>query len=142
MEASNREIIINHDSRIIDIQAAFASSFPFLKIDFYETDTHSKSMKSIKIDNNSYLRQLVNMGTSCTIDLNCNRTVSEISQDFLNVLGVIVQISRKSGTVWNVVSVTEGWTLKSQNTAGEFISSLMNLTMPQRDQTIINRQDL
>jgi hypothetical protein len=51
-------------------------------------------------------------------------------------LGVIVQVSRKSGNVWNVISITEGWTLESQNSAGEFISSEM--TMPSRKTELIN----
>jgi hypothetical protein len=37
-------------------------------------------------------------------------------------------VSRKSGNVWNMISVTDGWTLESQNSAGEFISSQMALT--------------
>jgi hypothetical protein len=34
-------------------------------------------------------------------------------------------MSRKSGNVWNVISVTDGWTLENQNASGQFISSVM-----------------
>ena len=127
MESDIEGIFITHNSRIVDIQAEFTARYPFLKIDFFKPGKNIKGLKSIKIESGTSLDKLAGTGTSWRIDINCSRTISEISQDFLNTLGVIVQVSRKSGNVWNVISVTEGWTLKSQNTAGEFISSLMKL---------------
>ena len=130
MEFKNKEILINNESLLMDIQGAFSARYPFLKIDFLETDKATKTPKSTKLDPRTSLKKIVNVGATYKIDINDRRTVSEISHEFANKLGVIVQVSRKSGNVWNIISITEGWTLESQNSAGEFISSEM--TMPSR----------
>jgi hypothetical protein len=41
------------------------------------------------------------------------------------ITGVAVQISRRSGNVWNVISLTNNWTLDRQNTTGAYVSSIM-----------------
>lgn len=71
------------------------------------------------------LKKVTNAELTYRIDINDRRTVAEISHEFEHKLGVIVQVSRKSGNVWNVISITEGWTLETQNSAAEFISSQM-----------------
>ncbi|QEC65766.1 hypothetical protein FRZ67_00015 [Panacibacter ginsenosidivorans] len=55
------------------------------------------------------------------------RTIAQVEDDCIQQLGLLVQISRKSGNVWNTISLTENWTLEEQNNAGKFISSEMKL---------------
>lgn len=129
MQLNNKEILLLNDSSVMDIQDAFTNLYPFLKIDFFEIDRSAKTLKSVKIDPKTYLNQLANLKMQYTIDIHKNRTVSELSHALEHALGVIVQISRKSGNVWNMISVTDGWTLENQNTAGEFISSQMAITV-------------
>ena len=122
----DKEILINNDSLLLDIQDVFSAQYPFLKIEFLQTDKTEKKLKSKQIDPHTSLRQLVDVGEPRKIDINSDRTVSEISHDFQSLLGVIVRVFRKLGNFWNEISVTEGWTLESQNSAGEFISSEMS----------------
>lgn len=125
METKNKEIFINNESLVGDIQDAFSQRYPFLKIDFLQTDKGAKTLKSRKIDPATSLKQLANGVLATRMDINDRRTILEITHDFEHSLGVVVQVSRKCGNVWNVISITEGWTLESQNSAGEFISSEM-----------------
>lgn len=86
------------------------------------------------IDPTISLKQLLNKGSSLKIDMAGTRTVSELSHDLETTLGVRVGISRKSGNVWNLVSVTDEWTLETQNAAGEFICAEMALPLLKKNQ--------
>lgn len=112
---------------MIDFTVSFSVRYPYLKIEFFEIEKDQKTMRSIKIDPQTFFKNLANTDKERKIDINSRRTVSELSHDFENTLGLMAQISRKSGKVWNVISITDGWTLESQNSAGEFISSEMDL---------------
>ena len=125
METNNKEILLNKDRHLIDIQSVFTACYPFLKIEFIQIEKDVKSLRRTVIDPLTSLKQLTIFDAPIKIDINKNRTVSEVSLDFEKTLRVIVQVSRKSGNVWNTISVTDGWTLQSQNTAGEYISSEM-----------------
>lgn len=122
MNTNKKEILITSDSVLRDIQNTFAAYFPFLKIEFLQTDKRSKSSRSITINPNTSLK---NLNSLQKINIDNTRTVSEVANDLKTALGFPVEISRKSGNVWNVISVTNGWTLESQNSAGKFISSEM-----------------
>jgi hypothetical protein len=125
MNNNKNEILITSESVVINIQNTFTTHFPFLKIEFLRPDKLSKSVRSITVDPNTSLKNLNNINTPQKISIDNNRTVSEVCKDFENALGLFVEVSRKSGNVWNVISVTEGWTLQNQNAAGEYISSVM-----------------
>jgi hypothetical protein len=125
MEVDNNKISISNSSIVVDIQKAFNTLYPFLRIDFVKTDTTGKAFKSSKIDSNTPLKQLIKLDAQQEVDVSNNRTIAEVANDFEQVLGIMVQLSRKSGNVWNEISLTDSWTLKSQNAAGEFISSEM-----------------
>jgi hypothetical protein len=68
----------------LDIQGAFSARYPFLKIDFLETDKATKTPKSTKIDPSTSLKKIINAGATYKIDINDRRTVSEISHEFEN----------------------------------------------------------
>jgi hypothetical protein len=125
MEPNNKEILINKDCHLIDIQSVFTANYPFLRIEFIQLEKDVKSLKRTMIDPLTSLKQLKFVDAPIKIDINNNRTVSEVSDDLEKTLRVIVQVSRKSGNVWNMISVTDNWTLQSQNTAGEYICSEM-----------------
>ena len=126
MELDCKEILINNDSQIGDIQNEFSTCYPFLKIDFLVKGNGTKNSRTTVLDPQTSLQQLGKVN-SRKIDINRHRSVSEVSNDFEEMLGVIVQVSRKSGRVWNTISVSDSWTLQSQNIAGEYISSEMAL---------------
>ena len=124
METDNKKISISNDRLIRDIQHEFSACYPFLKIEFYGTGNKAKNGRSSLVDPLTSLKQLANVNPQA-IDINRNRTIAEVSQDLQGILGVIVKVCRKSGNVWSTISLSDSWTLQSQNIAGEFISSEM-----------------
>jgi hypothetical protein len=131
MELNNKEILINNDSLIRDIQFEFSACYPFLKIEFLAAGNKAKNGRTTLLDPHVSLKQLANVKPR-KIDVNRNRTIAEVSKDFQDTLGVIVQVGRKSGNIWNTISISDNWTLQSQNIAGEFICSeiAMNAIQP------------
>ena len=125
MNPIKKEILITKDSVLIEIQNTFTGFFPFLKIEFLLTNSSSKSPRSITVHPQTSIRHLQNINIPQKINIDSARTVLEVSEDFKNLLGFPVEFSRKSGNVWNVISVTDGWTLERQNSAGKYISSVM-----------------
>lgn len=119
-----KEISISNDSLIKDIQHEFSACYPFLKIEFFATANKEQKGRSTLLDPCTSLKQVANVNPQ-KIDINRQRSVAEVSHDFQDTLGVIVQVSRKSGNVWSAISISDSWTLQSQNDAGEFISSQM-----------------
>jgi len=128
MEVENEEIKLNEYHVLAELQAAFTARYPFLKIDFFEVDKMNGLPKPTQMDYNTKLNRLPVHDASARLDISYNRTVAELTSDFFTKMGVSVQVSRKSGKVWNLISVTQSWTLKTQNSAAEFISSLMKLS--------------
>lgn len=124
MEWNDKEILIDGHTMLNDIQKTFNLLYPYLKLEFIAPANSTKSINRNNGEVNYLLQQLTNITLSKTINLQNNRTVLEICNEF-QLLGLPVQVLRKSGKVWNIISVTDGWTLASQNEAGEFISSEM-----------------
>lgn len=122
MNLNKKEILITRDSVLRDIQNKFTDFFPFLKIEFLQTDMLSKSARSIHIDTNTLIKNLKNINAPQGISIENNRTVAQVADAFKNALGLTIEVSRKSGNVWNVISLTDAWTLETQNSAGKFIS--------------------
>ena len=125
MEITNKEILINNNSLWIDVQSAFCGHYRFLKIEFTENQNGMKVSRSQRINNQLCVKHLTNVNNPCTINISNDRMVSEVTLDFKNKLGLNVELFRKSGNVWNVISITSNWTLENQNAAGEFICSQM-----------------
>ncbi len=87
----NRTIFINNDSLVRDIQFEFSTYYPFLKIEFLAKNTNAKSARSA-LAPHFQLKQITNIHPN-KIDINVNRTVAEVSNDFQDILPVIVQMS-------------------------------------------------
>ena len=115
-----KEILVNINSLWSDIQSVFSGYYPFLKMEMIKKG--SPEHRITILASRTCLTHIT-ANEPCIIDINNNRTVLEIMNDFKTKLGLEILVSRKSGNVWNIISITEEWTLKSQNAAGEFISS-------------------
>ena len=57
--------------------------------------------------------------TPCTI-------VKEFENDFENKFGMFAQLYRKSGNMWQEITVTDTWTMKQQDKTGNEISLILN----------------
>lgn len=126
MKELNSEIWISSDSLIKDIQYQFSMLYPYLKIEFCKKT--GKTYTTSKIENASpqnRIKELTQLDTPQKVNINQTRTVAELASEFYKKIGLTVQLFRKSGNIWNIISLTEGWTLENQNKAGEFISTEM-----------------
>ena len=125
MENEKREIAVNSESLLSDIQDAFSACYPFLLIEFFRKSRSPAPLRQIRMEQLTNIKALDNPAASHIIDVGNLRTVAEVTQEIAGITGVIVIVSRRSGNVWNVISLTDGWTLERQNAAGEYISKLM-----------------
>ena len=119
MQKDIKEIIITSDTKVKDVQKNFSSFYPFLKI---ESQRFSKNQK---VDPDNLISKNLHLLGSVKLNVDEERTIAEVENDCQELLGLSIQIFRKSGNVWNAISITNSWTLQSQNTAGEFISTEM-----------------
>lgn len=127
MELHKKEIIIRGESLLKDVQEAFSACYPFLMIEFYHRNRGLMATTYAKIEPRTRVLPLAGIQTSHTIDISRVRTVSEVLSEISSLTGVTVRMCRKSGNVWNAISLTDGWTLERQNNAGEYISTLMQV---------------
>jgi len=125
MKTLKPEIIFEPGSLIGDIQHQFNLLYPFLKIEFLKQNGF-KTGKIFKLAATHRIIDTSNTYASCILNIDKNRTVAQIANDCLQQLGLSVQVLRKSGNVWNLISITDGWTLENQNNAAQFISSEMS----------------
>ena len=125
METHDNEIVLKPDSLIGDIQLQFNSLYPFLKIEFLKSG-ELPGLKNSGLNSGYRIMDLSKSSPIAKLNVNKYRTVAQITDDCLNKFGLTMQLFRKSGNVWNVISLTDNWTLESQNNAGEFISSEMS----------------
>ena len=125
MENDKREIAVNSESLLSDIQDAFSICYPFLLMEFFRKSRSLAPLRQIRLEPLGNIKALDDPAASHVIDVGSLRTVAEVAQEIAGITGAVVKISRKSGSVWNVISLTDGWTLERQNAAGEYISRLM-----------------
>lgn len=121
METNTYHIILEPDKVIGDIQFQFNSLYPFLKIEFSKINGSSTSKK---VNPNSVycLKDFSALSSAVILNVDKNRTIKQIVMDCKDKLDLCMHVFRKSGNVWNVISLTDSWTLESQNNAGQFIS--------------------
>ena len=125
MENTSRVILITSDSPVKSIQNTFNLFYPFLHIEFATSSKGVFSFKKHQLTEETIIGKVVNVAEDIILNIEEERTIAEIEKDFNDLLKLCIQVFRKSGNVWNEISLTDSWTLKSQNKAGEFISSEM-----------------
>lgn len=126
METNNNEIVLKPDSIIAHIQMRFNLFYPFLKIEFLKNPANT-SGKNLLLNAALCLTDVSSINSTQKINVDKSRTVSEIADD-CKKMGLYIQVLRRSGNIWNVISLTDSWTLENQNNEGQFISSEMAFT--------------
>lgn len=128
METLKKEIPISNETFLKDIQTRFNTYYPYLKIEFSEP---KKSLLKIGSANNHSSKQVKDvsyLSEPVAIDVSDDHTIEQVVKDFKKDSGTNIDVYRKSGNVWNVITLTDSWTLESQNKAGKFISCEMQST--------------
>jgi len=119
------KIIINDNRKIFAVQEEFNSKFPFLKLEFFAKPHKAggASPKKLMKSSSKTLGDCRTIHEKGTLTISPAMSVAELEQSFADVYGLSVQVFRKSGKVWLETSVTDNWTLKEQNEAGESLSN-------------------
>lgn len=102
---------------ISDIQKAFSSTFPYLKIEFFRRPAvHSPSKDSHPVT--GPLPEV----TEDNIEITGAMKVRELEQVLDRLFSLDARIFRRSGNIWLETTMTNDWTLAHQNEQGREIS--------------------
>lgn len=125
------QLHITEDTLIKNIQNEFNIFYPFLKIDFLKDNTANKKylQKTEKINPDEQIKIIGKINRACEINVSRQTTVAGVKKDFKEILGLTVEVYRKSGNVWIETSLTDDWTLEQQNKEGEQISLHSNTSL-------------
>jgi hypothetical protein len=114
-------IHVMRNKLISDLQQAFASAYPFLKIDFYKRSHLRDGVQRQRL-NKSLQLDIAGIVKEGELRIDDAMTVGELEKAFRDDFGAMVQVSRRAGTVWLETTMTDGWTLKQQNDHGRELS--------------------
>ena len=109
-----KEININENDRLCDIQKAFNAHFPYLKIEFFAFETETEKIYSPKYlicENNKKLGEISSFHRKGKISIHGHQKVRTLEQHFSEFFGVDIQVFRKSGNEWLQTIVTDDWSL-------------------------------
>lgn len=111
------ELIIDENLALREIQKAFTTAFPYLKIEFYETnhDLNEASSKKKLLDSNLTIKNIKSIKSFGTLSISQGEKVADVERNFFEIYGLNAQIFRKSSNVWLQTTATDNWTLSHQN---------------------------
>ena len=119
-------MIITSQKLIKEIQNEFNTLFPFLQIEFFSLlnrkskETINKIPNLFTLGNAHKIKELVKIEIlPCTI-------VKDFESDFKNKFGLHAKLYRKSGNLWQEITITGTWTMKQQDKTGDEISTIIN----------------
>jgi hypothetical protein len=106
---------------IEDVQVDFNRAYPFLRIDFFKK-SNGKALELKEKINKAASLNIAGTIQDGDLDIHDSMTVGELESTFRTRFGAVVQVSRKSGTIWLETTMTDKWTLKQQNDHGRELS--------------------
>jgi len=124
MHRGKTEIVVESESLLSEVHAAFSRAYPFLRLEAVERERRPVA-SAPQAPLQRYLKIAADRQMPFAIDISGGRTVAEVVEDVSSLFQTKLQICRKSGNVWNAVTITVGWTLERQNAAGEHISDII-----------------
>ncbi len=114
---------ITPGTRIKNIQNEFNSLYPYLRIDFLKDYSANRkpAQRNQKLNPEEYISPADKTLQEFEINIDGNRTVAQVKEDFKVLFLLALEVFRKSGNVWIETSLTDDWTLEQQNKEGESI---------------------
>lgn len=118
-------LYISPNRLISDIQKEFTKVFPFLKLEFFNNKTFSRSDFQAQkiIPHNRKIGDSQLIKTEGDIKIEEEMKVKELEKIFKEEFNLAVQVFRKSGTMWLETTMTDNWTLQQQNNHGMELST-------------------
>lgn len=115
---------ISSNRLVSDIQKEFNSAFPFLKLEFFNNRSFSRSDFSM----NQLIPANRKIGDSklspdADVEISEDMKVSDLEKLFKDNFKLAVQVFRKSGNLWLETTMTDNWTLLQQNNHGRELST-------------------
>src|SRR5688500_5186978 len=120
------KIKISDKRKISAIQKEFSDTFPYLRLEFFSKPNSRKirfDKVSLIVAENKTIGECRKVHNNTSITITPGMKVSKLEQDFMDDLGLYVQVFRKSGKVWLETTMTDDWTLAEQNKEGEELSN-------------------
>jgi hypothetical protein len=115
------ELYIDEQLTVGEIQQAFRSRYPYLKINFFsKTFERDEQYRAEDMyDSGVMIKNIRKADTRGTLTIKGNMKISELEDLFLDTFGLSVQVFRKSGNSWLLTTTTDSWTLEDLNKKGE-----------------------
>lgn len=123
---------ITDNQTIGEVQEIFHYLFPFLKVDFFERDTHGLVKNKLNQPVLNRKKMLGEFRLDKVDDgellIAKNTRVREFEQYIDSTYCLHAQVFRRSGNVWLETTITNNWTLEEQNSQGELLTTQMSKT--------------
>lgn len=102
---------------INDVQKAFSSAFPYLKVEFFKS-----SRTEPGLNDNFSTKEHQNLQPDDSIEITGDMKVRELEQALELLYPLHAQVFRLSGNIWIETFMTNDWTLTHQNEQGREIT--------------------
>src|SRR6476469_510763 len=107
---------IEAGKQVKQIQAAFNTRYPYLKIEMIRR--HGSKAEAMK--ENEFISKV----PATTISMDNQQTVAKLEQEFLEKADLRVKVYRRFCNVWIETTLTNDWTPEHQYTEGKLLSDL------------------
>ena len=116
---------ISPNSLISDIQNEFNRLFPFLKIEFFNNKSFTRSNYSAShlIPHQKKIGECQLGIKDYAIEIENEMKVSVLEKLFKEHFNLAVKVLRKSGNLWLETTMTDNWSLEQQNNHGRELST-------------------
>jgi hypothetical protein len=114
---------ISASRAVEELQHDFSVHYPYLKLDFYKMRVVDPVIRVKEHLPDSALLKMAGLRQAGSIEVKDEMTVAELEQSFLDLFGLRVQVSRKSGNIWLETTMTDNWSLQKQNDYGREITT-------------------
>lgn len=113
-------MLITDSKKLSEIQREFREKFPYLKLEFYDTEHKAGqgNHSSQQIESFKTLGEVRRIHGAADLTIHPQMKVKNLEQLFAEHYGLNVQVFRNSGNIWLQTTATDDWTLHEQNRKG------------------------
>jgi hypothetical protein len=115
------KLVLTKDRKIWDVQQAFNTAYPYLKLDFHSSNNLNSSLPKRHLLTTSSLES-AGLKKTGELELREDMSVYELEQSLKKLFGLNIHVSRKAGMIWLETTKTDKWSLEKQNEHGREIS--------------------
>ena len=118
----NSQLDISAERSILEVQYQFRSVYPFLNLEFYKTQDSDPQLIVRRHLPPTTLLKMAGLKKPGSLEVGNGTTVAQLEKDLRDKFGLVAQVTRQSGTIWLVTTMTDDWTLTQQNEHGREIT--------------------